>query len=471
MTQLKPYPEYKDSGVEWLRQVPERWEFHRVKTVLKERVEKGFPDKFLLAATQTKGVVRKEQYENRTVLAMKDLHLLKLVKIDDFVISLRSFQGGIEYAHEEGIISPAYTILFSLDKRMQKFLGWLFKSQPFIENLLLYVTGIRQGQNIDYEKLSRSILPVPSIEEQDAIVKFLSYTDNQIRKYIRAKQKLIKLLNEQKQAIINRTVTRGLNPYVRLKPSGVDWLGDIPEGWEVKRLKYSIKGCINGIWGNEPSGRDDLICVRVADFDRQHLKVKLEKPTLRDIAEKERPQRILEKYDLLLEKSGGGEQQPVGVVIIYDHNVPAVCSNFIARMSVSMGYNPTYLLYLHSLLYAMQLNVRSIKQTTGIQNLDSFSYLNESVAFPPLPEQKQIADYLDLETAKIDGAVDKTQKQIDLMKEYRTRLISDVVTGKVDVRDIKVPEVEDMEELEPMEEIVNGQEDIEENEEEINADE
>ena len=102
MTALQPYPAYKDSGAEWLGEVPEHWELRRTKTLLKQRTEKGFPNEPLLAATQTKGVVRKEQYENRTVLALKDLHLLKLVRVGDFVISLRSFQGGIEICARAG---------------------------------------------------------------------------------------------------------------------------------------------------------------------------------------------------------------------------------------------------------------------------------------------------------------------------------------------------------------------------------
>ena len=178
---LKPYPKMKDSGVPWLGEVPEHWELRRTKTLLRERVEKGHPDQPLLAATQSKGVVRKEQYENRTVLALKDLHLLKLVRVGDFVISLRSFQGGIEYAREQGIISPAYTILYPVHKDLHGYLARLFKSRPYVENLSLYVTGIRQGQNIDYEKLSRSVLPLPPLPEQAAIVRFLDHADRRIR--------------------------------------------------------------------------------------------------------------------------------------------------------------------------------------------------------------------------------------------------------------------------------------------------
>ena len=160
---LSAYHSYKPSGVEWLGDVPAHWELRRTKTLLRERSEKGRPSEALLAATQTKGVVRKEQYENRTVLALKDLHLLKFVKIGDFVISLRSFQGGIEYAREQGIISPAYTILYTADSSLRDYLALLFKSKPYLENITLHVTGIRQGQNIDYSELSRSYLPLPPL--------------------------------------------------------------------------------------------------------------------------------------------------------------------------------------------------------------------------------------------------------------------------------------------------------------------
>ena len=206
-TGLMPYPATKHSGADWLGDVPEHWELRRTKTLLKQRTEKGFPNEPLLAATQTKGVVRKEQYENRTVLAFKDLHLLKLVRVGDFVISLRSFQGGIEYARERGIISPAYTVLFPVRPDDHGYLAHLFKSVPYVENLSLFVTGIRQGQNIDYARLARSRLPLPPRAEQVAIVRFLDHADRRIRRYIRAKEKLIALLEEQKQAIIHRAVT------------------------------------------------------------------------------------------------------------------------------------------------------------------------------------------------------------------------------------------------------------------------
>jgi type I restriction enzyme, S subunit len=143
----------------------------------------------------------------------------------------------------------------------------------------------------------------------------------------------------------------------------------------------------------------------------------------------------LEHGDLLLEKSGGGELQPVGTVVLYDLDTVAVCSNFIARMPAAKGFDPVFLCYLHSVLYSARLNTRSIKQNTGIQNLDSYAYLCEKVPLPTLPEQYSISAYLDRETAKIDALVSRIGEGIEKLKEYSTALILAAVTGKIDVRD------------------------------------
>lgn len=217
--------------------------------------------------------------------------------------------------------------------------------------------------------------------------------------------------------------------YQNYKHSGVEWLGEVPEHWDLFRLKWSTLACKNGIWGDEPKQNDDDIpCVRVADFDRQRLRVELNEPTIRNVTENERYGRVLKKGDLLLEKSGGGEHQPVGCVVLYDDAMPAVCSNFVARVQVADGMNASFWRYVHAAAYAVRLNTRSIKQTSGIQNLDQQQYLDEVAAFPPLPEQTQIATFLDRETAKIDDLVAEQKRLIELLKEKRQSVISHAVT-------------------------------------------
>lgn len=199
---LKRYRGYVGVPSPWLPELPSHWRVERTKSLLVERVERGFPDEPLLAATQSHGVIRKSDYGNRTVTATKDLHLLKLVEEGDFVISLRSFQGGIERCYHRGIISPAYTVLTAKSDSYRDYLTYLFKSEPFVGSLTLAVTGIREGQNIDYSRLSVERLPVPPAEEQTAIVRYLAHANARIDEAIAAKRRLIALLEEQKRSAI-----------------------------------------------------------------------------------------------------------------------------------------------------------------------------------------------------------------------------------------------------------------------------
>ena len=220
-----------------------------------------------------------------------------------------------------------------------------------------------------------------------------------------------------------------LSPYQEYKDSGVDWLGKVPVHWRIDRAKWSIRSCRNGIWGAEQAGNvNDIACVRVADFDRQVLRVGLRDSTIRNVVPKDRAGRILNKGDLLLEKSGGGDNQPVGCVVLYDGRSPAVCTNFIAKIELAPRMDASYWRYVHAAMYAVRLNTKSIKQSTGIQNLDDQQYFNEVVGYPSFEEQRSIATYLDRETAKIDDLVAEQLRLIELLDEKRRALINHAVT-------------------------------------------
>lgn len=217
--------------------------------------------------------------------------------------------------------------------------------------------------------------------------------------------------------------------YSSYKDSGVEWLGDVPSHWRVDRLKASIISCRNGIWGDEAKGDEfDIPCVRVADFDRTRLRVELNEPTIRNVTDKERADRLLSRGNLLLEKSGGGETQPVGCVVIYDDDRSAICSNFVARVVLNANANPSFWRYVHAAAYNIRLTIGSINQTSGIQNLDQDRYFNERAAFPPPEEQAAIADFLDRETGKIDALVAEQERLIALLTEKRQAVISHAVT-------------------------------------------
>lgn len=221
--------------------------------------------------------------------------------------------------------------------------------------------------------------------------------------------------------------------YPEYRDSGVEWLGDVPVHWEIQALKHTVKACRNGIWGEEPTGdSDDLVCVRVADFDRTRNRVGDSKLTVRSVPPSQQYGKVLNPGDLLIEKSGGGDLQPVGTVVLYDLDLRAVCSNFVARMPVVADCTPSFLCHLHAALYAGRINTRSIKQNTGIQNLDSKSYLQEKIGLPPLSEQRAIAAFLDRETRKIGDLIARRERLIELLEEKRTALISRAVTKGLD---------------------------------------
>lgn len=430
--ELKPYPAYKDSGVPWLGELPEHWTLRRAKTLLRERNEKGFPQEPLLAATQTKGVVRKEQYENRTVLALKDLHLLKLVRSGDFVISLRSFQGGIEYAREQGIISPAYTVLYPSDPRVQGFLAWLFKSRPYIDNLSLFVTGIRQGQNIDFEKLSRAELPLPPLAEQAAIVRFLDHADRRIRRYIRAKQRLIALLNEQKQAIIHRAVTRGLDPAVPLKPSGVTWLGDVPEHWEVMQLRRLIRPGTSITYGIVQAGPDvegGIPYIRTSDMKSDGLAASGYMRTSPEIDRSYARSKVATNDLVVAIRASLGR----GLLVppfLHGANL----TQGTARVSPGARLRPRFLFHAFNSRYCQE-NIQLIAKGTTFLEITLEALRRVVLVIPPLNEQDMIIAYLDQCAAGLDSASVAAASEIALLREYRTRLIADVVTGQLDVRE------------------------------------
>lgn len=216
--------------------------------------------------------------------------------------------------------------------------------------------------------------------------------------------------------------------YEAYKDSGIKWLGDIPEHWNTYTLKRTVDGCTNGLWGSDPKGRNEIVVLRVADFNREALGIKESKRTYRAIPHNDRLGRLINKGDLLVEKSGGGDKTLVGCVVLFDGVYEAVTSNFVAKMTPKSEFNSRYLKYVFSTLYSQNINYNSIKQTTGIQNLDSASYLNEKVAIPLSKEQTAIANFLDKKTAQIDEAIAIKEKQIEQLKERKQIIIQQAVT-------------------------------------------
>jgi type I restriction enzyme S subunit len=441
---LKPYAEYKESGLPWLGEVPAHWRSRRMKFLFKELSQKGFPNEPLLAATQSKGVVRKEDYGLRTVTAINGLENLKLVEIGDFVISLRSFQGGIEISHARGIISPAYTVLRPRNNFHPRYFERYFKSSAFISRLTLFVTGIREGQNIDYERLSRAFVPLPPPEEQAAIVRFLDWANGRLERAIRAKRKVIALLNEQKQTIIHRAVTRGLDTSVPLKHSGIPWLGDIPAHWEVMRIKYLL----HEVDKRSISGSEPLLSMRMHHglvLFTEHFTRPPQAATLIGF-------KIVRPGQFVINRMQAGNG------VIFASNLTGLVSPDYAVFDPIRDASVDFL---GELFRSRNVRVKFRAESKGLGTGSSgfLRLYNDRlgaihIALPPLAEQVSILEGLDRELSGVNAATSRLEYEISLLSEYRTRLVADVVTGKLDVREAatRLPDEELLPDLAAVEE-------------------
>lgn len=413
---MKSYSNYKDSGVKWLGQIPQHWEVRKIKYVFTERTEKGFPEEPVLCSTQKYGVIPQSMYENRVVVVNKGLDGLKLVRKGDFVISLRSFQGGIEYAHYQGIISAAYTILEKNDNVSADYLKYLLKSHRFIQLLQTCVTGIREGQNINYGLLRKSSLPLPPLSEQLSIVSYLDVKISAMDRLVLLTQQKVEHLKALKQAIIQEAVTTGIpNKNHKLKQTNIKWIKQIPQHWEMKKIRSLF------------SERKE----KVSDKEWEALSVS--------------KQGITPQLESAVKTDNGDNRKKVccGDFVVnsrsdrkgscgfsdYDGSVSLISIVLKPRNIIGKYYH--YLLRSNDYIEEFYRNGRGIVADLWTTRYSEMK--NIELPFPPLSEQEEIVAYLDEKTAKIDLLIDKELQQIDHIKDLKQTLIADVVTGKVDV--------------------------------------
>ncbi|MGG4195686.1 restriction endonuclease subunit S [Paenibacillus jamilae] len=429
INELKPYGEYKRAKQEWLNIIPIHWKEAKSKRLFNEISIKNCPNEELLSATQNAGVIPRSMLKTRVVMPSGNLETFKLVQEGNFVISLRSFQGGLEYSKYRGIVSPAYNILEEKTNQNKMYYRYLFKCHDFIGELQRNVTGIRQGKNIDVNDFKEVILPIPTLYEQDRIVKYLDFQLAKINKFIKAKKKLILALKDQKQTVINQAVTKGINPNVKMKPSGIKWLGDIPDHWNIMRCKFLF---------NEVDER--------SEYGREtHLSMSQKYGLI--------PNERLDERRLLSENYIGAKVCQTDDLVL--NRLKAHLGVFSLAPQhglVSPDYTvlrPNTLIFPKFSEYALksqvcrgELYTRVKGIVKGFWRLYTDDFYNIVLPLPSYQEQINIVTIIEAKFQAIDSIISKTQDEIDLITEYRTRLISDVVTGKVDVRNIVIAEVD-----------------------------
>jgi len=444
---LKPYPAYKDSGVEWLGKVPEHWEVRRIKTLFRETDERNGNDGgLLLSLTRTRGIVLQSEAVNR-IASVEDLSKYKVCKSGDLVLNrMQAWSGMFAVSGIDGVISPDYSVFQPKAAIEVHYFEALFKTPVLVDEFAKRSKGIGSGFNRLYTPdFGAVLIASPPLNEQTAIVRFLDYTDQRIRRVIRARQRRIKLLEEYKQALIHQAVTGQIDvrtgqPYPAYKDSGVEWLGQVPEHWGV----VAGRGCF--VERKQPN--IGLMETTVLSLSYGRIVVKPVEKLRGLVPASFETYQIVDPGDIVCRPTDlQNDQNSLRFGLVRNRGIITsayMCFRTSGRLDSHFGYLLLHAYDVKKIFYGLGSGLR--------QNLDWRDFKRLSCLVPPLPEQTAIAEYLDAQTANIDAAIEASRREIDLLREYRTRLISDVVTGKVDVRDVapQLPEEPPEQEVEWM---------------------
>ena len=427
MAKMKPYPEYKDSSLPWLGNIPSHWEVRRNGRLFAQRNQTGFPDYPILEVSLRTGV-RVRDFDNlKRKQVMSDREKYKLaVKGDIAYNMMRMWQGAVGVAPVDGLISPAYVVARPYPEVYSRYYAYLFRTAAYMDEVDKYSHGIVKDRNrLYWDEFKQMPSAFPPPDEQTTIANFLDQNRVLVHRFIRNKERLIELLQEQKQAIISHAVTRGIDPDVRLKPSGIDWMGDVPEHWEVRRLKTLA----TIIMGQSPDSADCNIdgngqpfLQGCAEFGEQH-------PSPFQYCT--RTNKTSPIGSLLM-----SVRAPVGKTNIADQEYAigrGLCSIIPQDTVINFEYA------CHAILQCMtQLFVVATGSTYDAVTIGEVGCMY--LPLPPISDQSQIVRCIAVEVHPINSTIPHTRRQIDLIREYRTRLIADVVTGKLDVRDVAIDE-------------------------------
>ena len=430
---LRPYPAMKDSGIEWLEEMPEHWELERGKNLF-TRMERPVRDLDEVVTCFRDGTVtlRKNRRTQGFTESLKEIGY-QGIRVGDLVIhAMDAFAGAVGVADADGKGTPVYAVCRPKSNADAHYHSLVIREMARSQWILALATGIRErSTDFRFGTYASQRVPLPPLPEQDAIVRFIDYVDRRIRRYIRAKRKLIKLLEEQKQAIIHRAVTRGLDPDVPLKDSGIEWLGDVPEHWEVLALKRVLRRLIDCEHKTAPA------------IDESEFRV------VRTTAV--RSGKYLKEGTYCTSETGYREWTRRGVPepgdVIFTREAPAGEACLVPKgQRVCLGQRTVLMKpreneYLGEFLVHMiyggppriRIQLASQGSTVGHFNMDDIGWMQ--ILKPPLQEQQEIAKFLSTATKDVLAAIERADSEIKLLNEYRTRLIADVVTGKLDVRE------------------------------------
>ncbi len=434
---MKRYPKYKETGVPWLGQVPDHWEVKRLKRVFSETREKAIQGDEQLAATQKYGVVSQAQFmkdqDQKLVLAMKGTDNFKHVERDDFVISLRAFEGGIERSSQSGCVSPAYTVLRSKGAASPAFAARLLKTPEFISQISMTYDGIREGKAIKFKDAGPVPLPIPPLSEQSGIAIFLDGVLAKMDSAISSQERMIVLLKERRSAIITQAVTKGLDPKAKMKDPGVPWLGQVPAHWEVKRLRHLVQIKASNIDKKTVEGEPPVRLCNYTDV-YYNERIVMGPDYMEASASADQIKKLnLKVGDVIITKDSE-EPDDIGIpACVYETAPDLVCGYHLALLRPNKpSSGPFIARAISSLPSKVQFHL-SAKGVTRFA-LGYHGIADLQLALPPDRELLAICDFIDKALAAMDSAISSQERMIELLKERRSAIITQAVTGQIDVR-------------------------------------
>lgn len=425
---MQTYQTMKDSGVAWLGDIPLDWSVVRPKVIFKDRREKSSDFDIHLTPSQKYGVLPQQDYMKisgaRVVLNLTGSDNMKHVEAGDFVIHLRSFQGGIEYSPYSGKVSNAYTILQPAKGVYHGYFKYALKSYGYISDIASTTDQLRDGQSIKFSTFDLVKLPLPSIEAQERIANYLDEETAQIDELISKQQRLLELLEEKRRATITHAVTRGLDPNTELKDTNIKWIGDVPTHWHVNKLKYIGDSIIGLTYSPADLSDEGTLVLRSMNIANGKINTNTQIFVSKTI-----PDKLLTKEKDILICSRNGSRSLIGKCGLITKGQQGL--TFGVFNTVFRSKYSKYIYYtLNSSIFFAQMG---LFMTSTINQLTINTLNNFEIALPPEDEQDQIVSYLESKQREFDALKDKISSQINLLKERRTSLISHAVTGKVKV--------------------------------------
>lgn len=434
---LRPYPKYKDSGLPWLAEIPAHWDEKRAKYFFREVDERSTTGaEQLMSVSHVTGVTPRKKSVTMFMAESNVGH--KICRPGDLAINtMWAWMGAMGVASQTGLVSPSYGVYRpSCDSLFDpRFVGHLLRAQPYISEYLCRSTGIRASRLRLYPEDFLDIpLVRPPREEQQALGRFLKQRDGLILQFIRNRRRLIEVLNEQKQAIINQVFTCGLDGDARLRPFGIDWLDGVPEHWKIMRLRNVAELRVSNV---DKHTKEKELPVRLCNYTDVYKNsiISADMPFMAATATREEIRTFrLNVGDVIITKDSE-DWQDIGVpALVAETADDLVCGYHLAilrpKPRISVGRFLAYVMQCRAVMVQLSLAANGVTR----YGLSRGAIKAINVPVPPIDEQGPIAEYIDNATATLNEAIQSATREIDLIREYRTRLIADVVTGKLDVR-------------------------------------